>query len=616
MFLSLSSRFTLPVVLGLSGCLIDEAAYTERRAALTDADGDGFAKEDECDDSDSGVHPDAVETCDGRDEDCDGVVDEDASDASSWYADEDGDGYGAASAPLRSCDLPEGYTSDATDCNDADGGTHPDSEDTPYDAVDQDCDGGDADDLDADGHASVEAGGDDCDDEDATVFPDAAETWSNGLSDNDCDGEIEALTLEFGGAAFYLDRAGSELGRRVEPLGDLDGDGRAELLAAAVYDPTGGAMGGTAWLLSGSAGGEVSSQPNVVAGGANWYLGTGLGAGPDVDGDSFMDPIIGATGYGNGRGAAFGISGSDLLAGGTHDPGDALWTVLGDAENTYAGTVSRRIGDTDGDGLDEVVIAAPYASAGGFGNAGAVGLFNASALSGTLHLADADVSWQGYYLDATLGQDVFALGDQDGDGRQDLGVAGGHGVPLAVLPGGGEGGAIDGGALTLITDDVSFGGALPIGDIDGDGRVDVIVSVPQGDAYLFTDLSGAPTRGLAESYCGFDAEGGTVWAATDLGDRDGDGLAETMVTVGGHPGYGTTWLGLVEGDAWAFHEVLAPATARLSALSTRPTSGFGYRVVLVGDLDGDGTQWLALGGYGDDQGGADAGAVAVVPLPR
>jgi hypothetical protein len=604
------------LLLSTTGCLIDEATYAARREALTDGDGDGFAKEDECDDEDATVNPDAPEACDGRDQDCDGEVDEDSPDAATWYADRDGDGWGAAADALQACDAPAGYTGDATDCDDTDGATHPDAEDAPYDGIDQDCAGGDADDLDADGHAAVEAGGDDCDDTDPTVFPDAEEAWLDGLSDNDCDGEVEALTLEFGATPFYVDRPDAELGRRVEALGDLDGDGKDEFFSAAVYDPTGGTMGGTAWLLSGSGGGEVSSSPNVVAGGSNWYLGTGLGAGPDVNEDGVMDPLVGATGYANGRGAAFGISGSALLAGGSNLTEAALWTVVGDAENTYAGTVSRRIGDTDGDGLDEVAISAPYAASGGFANAGSVGLFNASALTGSLELGDADVSWHGYYVDATLGQDVFPLGDQDGDGRVDVGIAGGQGVPLAVVPGGGAGGAIDGAALTLITDDVSFGSAQPIGDVDGDGRVDVIVSVPESDAFLFTDLTGTRTRGLPDAYCRFDAEGATVWAATDLGDRDGDGLDETMLTVLGHEGYGTSWLGLIEGAEWGFHGVLSPATARLSALSIRPASGFGYRVAYVGDLDGDGTDWLALGGFTDNQGGPDAGAVAVVPLPR
>ena len=67
--------------------------------ALTDDDGDGWAVEDgDCDDSNPDIHPDAVEYCNGEDDDCDADVDEDSAvDASIWFADDDADGYGDAS---------------------------------------------------------------------------------------------------------------------------------------------------------------------------------------------------------------------------------------------------------------------------------------------------------------------------------------------------------------------------------------------------------------------------------------------------------------------------------------------------------------------------------------
>ena len=65
----------------LVGCLIDKDAYERRKDELTDSDGDGFAQEDDCDDADPAVSPDADELCNGYDDNCDGVADEDAADA-------------------------------------------------------------------------------------------------------------------------------------------------------------------------------------------------------------------------------------------------------------------------------------------------------------------------------------------------------------------------------------------------------------------------------------------------------------------------------------------------------------------------------------------------------
>jgi len=90
-------------------------------ASPVDADMDGYYGDTDCDAADVLINPGATERCNGADDDCDGAVDEaDASDASTWCADTDGDGYGDGGSSSRGCSQPSGSVSDDTDCDDAD----------------------------------------------------------------------------------------------------------------------------------------------------------------------------------------------------------------------------------------------------------------------------------------------------------------------------------------------------------------------------------------------------------------------------------------------------------------------------------------------------------------
>jgi hypothetical protein len=178
-----------------------------------DNDGDGWASCEECDDGDAAVNPDATELCNGIDDNCDTHVDEDtAADASTWYFDADGDGYGSARAATRSCDQPSGYVANDDDCDDVDAQVYPGAAEY-CDGEDDDCDGTVDEDsavdagtwyLDADGDgygvpttsdvactapSGYVASSSDCDDGDASVNPGAAEAC-DGV-DQDCDGALD-----------------------------------------------------------------------------------------------------------------------------------------------------------------------------------------------------------------------------------------------------------------------------------------------------------------------------------------------------------------------------------------------------------------------------------------
>jgi hypothetical protein len=586
------------VLLGF-GCLIDRDLYEQRRAALLDADGDGFDDAaqggDDCDDADGAAFPGATEVpYDAVDQDCDGAD----------LADVDGDGFDAEAAG-------------GTDCDDGDAGVFLGAVEEPYDAIDQDCDGADLDDVDADGDADESVGGSDCDDGDPSVYGGAAETWANGFTDNDCDGELEGASLAFGTDTWFGATPGANAGARVAPLGDLVGGGTAAFLVAAVYDASAFANGGAVYVVPDADGGPLADVPSITAGGPDWYTGTGLDGGVDIDDDGIPDLLVGATGMDSGAGGAFVLSGANV-GGGARLPDDARALLQGNGAATYAGAQTVFLDDTDGDGLPEVAVSAPFETVDGLAQAGRVyvvpgGVEGVSALA-----AAADLVWDGYFTGGALGNTVQPAGDQNGDGLPDVLVAMEAGVAAWIVPGGGAGGTIqDLAAFALYNpDDAVITDAKIIGDLDGDGKRDLVVYGPQ--TRTFIDLTGTPSRLLETgAYATFaDDDESAVYDATDLGDLDGDGLAETLLSVPWLPAVSTGWLGVVPGSAWHLGESLDPGSLSLSAVSVRPDSGAGFRARVVGDLDGSGGSSLAVSALHDDEGGVDAGGVVVVPVPE
>ncbi len=148
----------------------------------------------DCDDTRADVNPAASEVCNDLDDDCDGLVDDaddslDTSTASTWYVDDDADGYGSddSTFPLEACDQPTGTSALAGDCDDSDAAYNPAAlEEDCADPNDYNCDGsvGYAD-VDGDGYAACE----ECDDESAANNPAASEICDG--TDNNCDGTVD-----------------------------------------------------------------------------------------------------------------------------------------------------------------------------------------------------------------------------------------------------------------------------------------------------------------------------------------------------------------------------------------------------------------------------------------
>jgi hypothetical protein len=96
------------------------------------------ATDDDCDDTDVNQFPGAPEQCNEADDDCDGVVDNDIQFVY-WHRDADGDGYGEASTGILECIAPEGYVSNADDCDDGRAAVNPGVDEVPCNGLDDDC---------------------------------------------------------------------------------------------------------------------------------------------------------------------------------------------------------------------------------------------------------------------------------------------------------------------------------------------------------------------------------------------------------------------------------------------------------------------------------------------
>lgn len=124
------------IAIALVGCLF----YTDEDR---DRDGDGefaiaFGGAD-CDDENADINPKIREVCNLRDDNCDGSVDNGASDATDWYVDGDGDGIGGE-ATLR-CFAETGISSAKGDCDDTNAAIFPGAVDDICTTTDEDCDG-------------------------------------------------------------------------------------------------------------------------------------------------------------------------------------------------------------------------------------------------------------------------------------------------------------------------------------------------------------------------------------------------------------------------------------------------------------------------------------------